>query len=57
MQPETVRTLEANLRIIDQAIAESREALQKDPNSRELIQMLGATYDAKVKMLRQAVEL
>jgi hypothetical protein len=57
MQPETVRTLETNLRIIDQAIAESRAALEKDPNSRELIQMLGATYDAKVKMLRQAVEL
>ncbi|HSU17010.1 anti-sigma factor family protein [Longimicrobium sp.] len=57
MAPETVRTLETNLRIIDQAIAESRAALAKDPNSRELVQMLGATYDAKVKMLRQAVEL
>jgi anti-sigma factor RsiW len=57
LAPETVQTLDTNLRIIDQAIAESRAALEKDPNSRDLIQMLGATYDAKVKMLRQAVEL
>jgi hypothetical protein len=57
MAPETVETLERNLRIIDAAIAESRAALEKDPNSRELTQMLGATYDAKVKVLRQAVEI
>jgi anti-sigma factor RsiW len=57
MAPETVQTLERNLRIIDAAIAESRAALEKDPNSRELTQMLGATYDAKVKVLRQAVEI
>jgi hypothetical protein len=57
MAPETVETLERNLRIIDTAIAESRAALVKDPNSRELIDMLSATYDAKVKVLRQAVEI
>ncbi|HEU4557965.1 MAG TPA: zf-HC2 domain-containing protein [Longimicrobium sp.] len=57
MAPETVQTLERNLRIIDTAIAESRAALERDPNSRELIDMLSATYDAKVKVLRQAVEI
>lgn len=57
MAPETVETLERNLRIIDAAIAESRDALERDPNSRELLGMLSATYDAKVKMLRQAVAL
>lgn len=57
MAPETVQTLERNLRIIDAAIAESRAALEKDPNSRELTRMLTATYDAKVKVLRQAVEI
>jgi hypothetical protein len=57
MAPETAETLERNLRIIDAAIAESRAALEKDPNSRELIDMLSATYDAKVKVLRQAVEI
>lgn len=57
MLPETAQALERNLRIIDEAIAESRAALERDPNSRELIQMLSATYDAKVKVLRQAVEI
>ena len=57
MLPETAQALERNLRIIDAAIAESRAALERDPNSRELIQMLSATYDAKVKVLRQAVEI
>ncbi|HET7461839.1 MAG TPA: zf-HC2 domain-containing protein, partial [Longimicrobium sp.] len=40
MAPETAETLERNLRIIDAAIAESRAALEKDPNSRELLDML-----------------
>jgi hypothetical protein len=57
LAPETVATLERNLAIIDQAIAESRAALVKDPNSRELTQMLSAVYDTKVRMLQQAVEL
>jgi anti-sigma factor RsiW len=57
LAPETVETLERNLTIIDAAIAESRAALERDPNSRELTRMLTATYDAKVKMLRQAVEI
>lgn len=57
LAPETVATLERNLAIIDAAIAESRAALEHDPNSRELTQMLSSTYDAKVQLLRQAVEL
>jgi hypothetical protein len=28
-----------------------------DPNSRELTEMLSSTYDAKVQLLRQAVQL
>jgi anti-sigma factor RsiW len=57
LAPETVATLEHNLAIIDAAIAESRQALEKDPNSRELTQMLSSTYDAKVQLLRSAVQL
>lgn len=57
LAPETVATLERNLAIIDAAIAESRAALVNDPNSRELTQMLSSTYDAKVQLLRRAVEL
>jgi hypothetical protein len=57
MAPQTVATLEANLRIIDQAIRESRAALAADPNSPELTQMLTGAYDAKLDVLRQAVSL
>jgi len=57
LAPETVATLEHNLAIIDAAIAESRAALVNDPNSRELTDMLSSTYDAKVQLLRQAVQL
>jgi anti-sigma-K factor RskA len=57
MLPETARTLEANLRIIDQAIRESREALAKDPNSAELTEMLSSVYETKVRTLQQAVQL
>jgi anti-sigma factor RsiW len=57
LAPETVATLERNLAIIDAAIAESRAALENDPNSRELTRMLSSTYDAKVQLLRQAVQL
>ena len=57
MAPQTVATLEANLRIIDQAIRESRAALASDPNSPELTKMLSGAYDAKLDVLRRAVSL
>jgi hypothetical protein len=57
MAPETAATLEKNLGIIDQAIRESRAALLKDPNNRELAQMLSAVYDTKIQTLQRAVQL
>jgi hypothetical protein len=57
LAPQTVAALEANLRIIDQAIRESRAALAADPNSPELTRMLSDAYDAKLKVLRRAVIL
>lgn len=57
LAPATVATLEKNLAIIDQAIAESREALLKDPNSRELAEMLSTVYDQKVQTLQRAVTM
>lgn len=57
LAPETVATLERNLAIIDAAIAESRAALVNDPDSRELTNLLSSTYDAKVQLLRRAVQL
>lgn len=57
LAPQTVATVEANLRVIDKAIAESRAALAADPNSRELTRMLSDAYDAKIGVLRRSVQL
>lgn len=57
LAPQTVATLEANLRVIDRAIEESRAALAADPNSRELARMLSDAYYAKLGVLRRAVSL
>lgn len=57
LAPETVATLDANLRIIDRAIAESRAALEADPNNRDLVLMLSGIYRQKVELLQTAVVL
>lgn len=57
LAPQTVATLEANLKVIDQAIQESRAALAADPNSRELATMLSKSYGAKLDVLQRAVSL
>jgi hypothetical protein len=57
LAPETVAVLEENLAIIDAAIQQSRAALQADPSSRELAQMLAAAYDTKIEVLERAVQL
>lgn len=57
LAPETVEVVEENLRVIDRAIEESRAALAADPASRELTLMLAGAYDAKLGVLRRAVQL
>lgn len=57
LPPKTVALIEANLRIIDQAIQESRVALAHHPNNEALGQMLAATYRRKLELLRQATRL
>lgn len=57
LAPETVQVVESNLEVIDRAIEESRAALAADPASRELTRMLAEAYDAKLGVLRQAVQL
>jgi len=54
LDPETVRVLEENLRIIDQAILESEEALKEDPASTVLQRFLADIMRKKVDLLRQA---
>ena len=57
LAPETVATIEENLRIIDQAITEARTALLADPQNRELSDMLSGVYRRKVELLQSAVLL
>jgi hypothetical protein len=50
----TVRVLEKNLRTIDVAIAEARQALTRDPGNPYLNQYLDKTMQRKVQLLRRA---
>jgi hypothetical protein len=57
LSPETVKTIEQNLAIIDRAIAESRAALEKDPNDPDLPLLLSGVYRQKLELLQHAVQL
>lgn len=56
LRPETVAVVQENLRIIDAAIARSREVLEKDPGRRNVAELLASAYDAKLDLLRQVTE-
>ncbi|MSS72389.1 MAG: hypothetical protein EXS64_12995 [Candidatus Latescibacteria bacterium] len=57
LDPKTVAVIEKNLRIIDEAIQESRAALAKDPNSVERVFTVARMYETKIDLLRQVVDL
>jgi hypothetical protein len=57
LDPETIRVVEANLAIIDGAIAEARAALAEDPSSGFLHTHLASAMRQKVDLLRQAATL
>ncbi|HET8656859.1 MAG TPA: hypothetical protein VFL93_15150 [Longimicrobiaceae bacterium] len=57
LSPATVATIEKNLKIIDQAIAESRAALAADPNNADLPLMLSGVYQTKLELLQKAVRI
>lgn len=56
LKPETVRVLEENLRTIDGAIAEARDALARDPGSEVLYRLLAKNMRRKLDLLRSAAE-
>jgi hypothetical protein len=60
-QPEldssTVAVIQHNLHVIDNAIAQCKDALRKDPASRYLTQSLDDALDTKVRLLRTATTL
>lgn len=53
LAPETVRVLEENMRIIDQAIGQIRSALDEDPQNSSLNMLLAAQYQREVELLKQ----
>jgi hypothetical protein len=56
LAPETVATVERSVATIDRAIAEARDALQRDPGNRVLLDMLTATHQQKLDLLRRAAQ-
>jgi hypothetical protein len=57
LSPETVEVIEENLRIIDRAIRDAREALAADPANPRATRMLNGMYETKVQVLQQAASL
>ena len=57
LDSSTVAVLDRNLKVIDDAIAQSRAALARDPRSRFLNQQLNSALDKKVELLRTAALL
>jgi len=57
LDDETTRVLDENLRVIDDAIAAARAALDADPASALLTQRLTGAYDMKLDLLRRLATL
>lgn len=57
LDPETIRVVERNLAIIDQAIGDARRALESDPASVFLNSHLADAMRRKVDLLRQAATI
>ncbi len=54
LDPDTVTTIEANLRVIDRAINRSLQAIEKDPEGPGLSRMLAGNYRRKLELLQRA---
>jgi hypothetical protein len=57
LTPETREVLDANLRTIDEALAEVRAALPKDPGNGALTHLLTSTHQKKLDALQRVVRL
>lgn len=52
LSPETLRVLQANLDVIDRALAEARAALHADPGNDALTALVRSGYERKLDVLR-----
>jgi hypothetical protein len=57
LDPVTIGVIERNLKVIDDAIAQCKLALTKDPASRFLMESLNTAFENKVQLLRTATML
>lgn len=57
LDPNTVRVLEHNLGVIEQAIEDSRRALAQDPENEFLVEHLQRVYERKLEYLREAASV
>ncbi|MDQ2666571.1 MAG: hypothetical protein M3Z05_11240 [Gemmatimonadota bacterium] len=57
LAPSTVATVERSLRVVDEAIAEARDALARDPANQALARLFASNYEQKIDLLRRATEL
>jgi len=57
LAPETIRAIEENLTIIDNAVARAREALANDPQSDYLREHLTQTMRQKLMLLRRVTSI
>ena len=57
IDPVTISIIERNLKVIDDAIAQCRAALAKDPASRFLMESLNNALETKVELMRTAAML
>jgi len=54
LAPDTATVVERNVRIIDQALGELRQALRREPGDPELMHLLVATHQQRLNVLRRA---
>jgi anti-sigma factor RsiW len=57
LSPETRAALEANLKTIDEALAQVRAALRNDPGNAQLAHLLTSTHQKKLGALQRVVRL
>ena len=57
LSPETAQVIRDNLTIIDQAVRETRQALDEDPGNERLARLLVATHQQGIDLIRHALSL
>ena len=57
LSPETAKAVDTNLKTIDDALRQIREALDKDPGNRQLTKMLASTHQKKLDFLLRLLKL